>query len=133
MTFTVHWLWEGAKWYLNSNTDGHWILNCGPQINSISITWESVRDASPQVPSQSHWIRSSRAGAQWSVFWQALWWFWCSVKCENHCDRSRKEIFILPIHIYKALKIKKLKNILIVLLKDFYNYVDQIFFYIKAN
>lgn len=46
---------------------------CCPLMGHISTTWELLKEAnSPALP-QPHIFRKSEGGAQWSLFWAALW------------------------------------------------------------
>lgn len=39
-----------------------WFSKCDPQVSSIKITWERVRNESSQGPSKACWVRSSVMG-----------------------------------------------------------------------
>lgn len=55
------------------------------QLHWLHLARKANSQSSPKI----YWIRNSGGRAQQSVFNQALWWFWYTIKLANHWWRGR--------------------------------------------
>lgn len=61
-----------------------WFSKCGPRTSSICTTWELIRNANFQAPSQTTESEALEMGTRNLVFNKLSRLFWCTLQFENH-------------------------------------------------